>query len=256
MQKNPSRPIMRTIRTLLLSCLLPLGTPALAADISAYTEELPPLNFQDGAQVGGFATELLQMVMQQAGYSVDIQLQPWARAYRTVMEGQDRLIYSITRTPEREPLFHWVGPISPRQIKLYRLTSRNDIQIHTEADLMRYKLGAMFESAAAKKLAGLGMQPERGLDLGASDEVTLKKLMLGRTDMVAMLDWAMAWQLKQQNIDPRRVRPVWLLDGGSQYWFALNRDTALYKVKRLQSALNQISTDGRMQKLRQKYLSE
>lgn len=121
---------------------------------------------------------------------------------------------------------------------------------------MRYKLGAMFESAAAKKLAGLGMQPERGLDLSASDEVALKKLMLGRTDLVAMLDWAMAWQLKQQKIDPRRVRPVWLLDGSSQYWFALNRDTPLHKVKRLQAALNQISSDGRLQQLRQKYLAE
>jgi polar amino acid transport system substrate-binding protein len=247
---------MRLIRTLLLACLLPLAAPAPAAEIAAYTEELPPLNYQDGAQVAGFATELLQMVAQQAGFSIDIQILPWARAYRTVLEGPDRLIYSITRTPEREQLFHWVGPISPRQIKLYRLSSRNDIQIQHEADLVRYKSGAMFESAAAKKLAGFGLQPEHGLDLGASDEVTLKKLMLGRTDMVAMLDWAMAWQLKQQNIDPRRVRPVWLLDGGSQYWFALHRDTPLQKVKRLQAALNQISADGRMQKLRQKYLAE
>lgn len=246
---------MRLIKILLLA-LLPLAQPANASDLAAYTEELPPLNFQDGAQVGGFATELLQLVAQQAGYRVDIQLQPWARAYRTVMEGPDRLIYSITRTPEREPLFYWVGPISPRQIKLYRLSSRNDIQIADEQDLLRYSHGAMFESAAAKKLAGLGLQPGKGLDLGASDEVTLKKLMLGRTDMVAMLDWAMAWQLKEQHIDPRRVRPVWLLDGSSQYWFALNRDTPLHKVKRLQAALNQISTDGRLQKLRQKYLAE
>ena len=247
---------MRLFSILLLAGCCSLALPAQAADISAYTEELPPLNYQNGPWVGGFSTELLQLVMRQAGYSVDIQLQPWARAYRTVLEGPDRLIYSITRTPEREPLFHWVGPISPRQIKLYRLNTRSDILIHTEADLMRYKLGAMFESAAAKKLAGLGMQPERGLDLSASDEVALKKLMLGRTDLVAMLDWAMAWQLKQQKIDPRRVRPVWLLDGSSQYWFALNRDTPLHKVKRLQEALNQISSDGRLQQLRQKYLAE
>ena len=247
---------MRLTPALLLAAVCQLAVPALAADISAYTEELPPLNYQNGSQVGGFATELLQLTMRQAGYSVDIQLQPWARAYRTVLEGPDRLIYSITRTPEREPLFHWVGPISPRQIKLYRLSSRNDIQIHSEADLMRYKLGAMFESAAAKKLAGFGLQPERGLDLSASDEIALKKLMLDRTDMVAMLDWAMAWQLKQQKIDPRRVRPVWLLDGSSQYWFALSRGTPQYKVKRLQTALNQISNDGRLQQLRQKYLSE
>lgn len=71
-----------------------------------------------------------------------------------------------------------------------------------------------------------------------------------------MLDWAMAWQLKQQGIEPRRVRPVWLLDGGHQYWFALSRATPVFKVRQLQAALNQVSADGRLQKLRQKYLSE
>lgn len=241
---------------MLILLLLGLARPVIATDMTAYTEELPPLNYQDGGQVSGFATELLQAVMQQAGYSVDIQLMPWARAYRLVMEGPDRIIYSITRTPQREPLFHWVGPISPRQIKLYRLNSRSDIQINSEADLSRYKLGAMFESAAAQKLAGLGLAPDQGLDLGASDAVTLKKLLQGQTELVAMLDWAMAWQLKQQGIEPRRVRPVWLLDGGHQYWFALSRATPVFKVRQLQAALNQVSADGRLQKLRQKYLSE
>lgn len=241
---------------MLILLLFALARPVIATDMTAYTEELPPLNYQDGGQVSGFATELLQAVMQQAGYSVDIQLMPWARAYRLVMEGPDRIIYSITRTPQREPLFHWVGPISPRQIKLYRLNSRSDIQINSETDLSRYKLGAMFESAAAQKLAGLGLAPDQGLDLGASDAVTLKKLLQGQTELVAMLDWAMAWQLKQQGIEPRRVRPVWLLDGGHQYWFALSRATPVFKVRQLQAALNQVSADGRLQKLRQKYLSE
>lgn len=230
--------------------------PARAADLAAYTEQLPPLNYQDGAQLTGFATDLLRMAAHDADLSLSIELQPWARAYRTVLETPSSAIFSITRTPEREPLFHWVGPISPRQIKLYRLNARRDIHVQVEADLMRYTHGAMFESAAAKKLAGLGLQPGRGLDLGATDEITLKKMLLGRTDTVAMLDWAMAWQLKQQNVNPQLVRPIWLLDGGSQYWFALNRDTPTHKVRRLQAALNQISADGRMHKLRQKYLAE
>ncbi len=239
---------------LCLACFTIL--PTRASDLVAYTEQLPPLNYQDGAQLTGFATDLLRMAAHDADLSLSIELQPWARAYRTVLETPDTLIFSMTRIHEREPLFYWVGPISPRQIKLYRLNARRDIRIQAEADLMRYSHGAMFESAAAKKLAGLGLQPGQGLDLGATDEITLKKLLLGRTDTVAMLDWAMAWQLKQQHLNPQLVRPIWLLDGGSQYWFALNRNTPLHKVKRLQAALNQISTDGRMQALRQKYLAE
>lgn len=239
---------------LYLACLAIL--PARAGDLVAYTEQLPPLNYQDGAQISGFATDLLRMAAHDADLSLSIELQPWARAYRAVLDTPDSVIFSMTRTPEREPLFHWVGPISPRQIKLYRLNARRDITIQAEADLMRYTHGAMFESAAAKKLAGLGLQPGHGLDLGATDEITLKKLLLGRTDTVAMLDWAMAWQLKQQRLNPQLVRPIWLLDGGSQYWFALNRSTPLQKVKRLQAALNQINADGRMQALRQKYLAE
>ena len=64
---------MRLFSILLLAGCCSLSLPAQAADISAYTEEMPPLNYQNGPRVGGFATELLQLVMRQAGCGVDSQ---------------------------------------------------------------------------------------------------------------------------------------------------------------------------------------
>ena len=45
------------------------------------------------------------------------------------------LICSLARTPEREGLFEWVGPISERRILLYRHRDRIDINLKTPDDL-------------------------------------------------------------------------------------------------------------------------
>lgn len=247
------RAVLQVTAVLLASLL---GMPAWGVDLHAYTEELPPLNYQAGDRVGGFASELLALLAKEAGLTVSMTVQPWARAYRTVRDTPDSLVYSITRTPERESQFLWLGPISPRRIQMYRLSSRYDIHIGSERDLLQYRSSVMFESAAAKKLAALGLQPERGLEISSGDDVSLKKLLLGRADLVAMLDWSMSWQLQQQGLSQQLVTPVWLLDGEHQYWFALNRQTSPAKLQKLQAALERITTDGRLRQLRRRYLTD
>lgn len=231
-----------------------LQTPAFAAGINAYTEELPPLNFQQDGRVGGYASELLAAMADKAGIRLNLQLLPWARAYALVQHTPASLLYSTVRTPEREKLFRWVGPISPRRIYLYRLEKRSDIQLHTAAQLKQLRIATMFDSASQKRLQQLGLRLGEGLDSDHSDASSLGKLQLGRVDLAAMLDWAMSWQLQQAGIPAQQVRPVALLDGRGQYWYALNLQTPAETVRRLQTALNGLVKTGYAARLRQKYL--
>ena len=241
-------------KALLATCVTVLILPAMAmaASIKAYTEALPPLNYEENGKVSGFASELLRQMASEAGHSVQLEVMPWMRAYRTVKQQPGSALYSIVRNPEREALFKWVGPIAPRRIMVYALASRPDVKIRRQPDLLRYRLGVLAESGAASQLVQLGL-PESQMEYGQSDEVNLKKLLLGRADSVVMLDWAMRWQQKLQQVEAARIRPVWTLDQRYQYWFAFNKDTDPAMLRSLQHALDQLRADGRLAALKRRY---
>ena len=229
-----------------------LALPVKAATIHAYTEALPPLNFEQDGRITGFASELLRQIASDAGHSVQLEVMPWIRAYRTVKQQPGSALYSIVRNPERETLFKWVGPIASRRIVVYALASRPDVVIRQQQDLQRYRLGVLTGSNAASYLLQLGL-PATQLEDGQSDEVNLKKLLLGRADGVVMLDWAMRWQQKLQQVDATRIRPVWTLDQRYQYWFAFNKDTDPALLRSLQRALDRQRADGRLAALKRRY---
>lgn len=241
-------------KALLAGCVaaLWLALPAKAANIKAYTEALPPLNYEESGRVAGFASELLREMAAEAGHTLQLEVMPWMRAYRTVKQQPGSALYSIVRNPEREALFKWVGPIAPRRIEVYALASRQDVAIRQAADLPRYRHGVLASSSAASQLLQLGL-PAANLEYGHSDEVNLKKLLLGRADTVVMLNWAMHWQLRQQKVDPARIRTVWTLDQRYQYWFAFNKDTDPALLRSLQQALDSLRADGRLAALRKRY---
>jgi polar amino acid transport system substrate-binding protein len=240
--------------SLVFALALLLLSPAHAAGITAYTEELPPLNFQQGEQLGGYASELLAAMAERADIPVHQQLLPWARAYALVQSTPATLLFSTVRTTEREPLFRWVGPISPRRIYLYRLEQRHDIRLRHAGQLKQLRIGTLFASASQLRLQQLGLPLGAGQDSTHSDAANLAKLKLGRVDLIAMLDWAMHWQLQQAGLPENLVKPAALLDGQGQYWYALNPQTPDDTVKRLQAALDTLVRTGYTQQLRLKYI--
>lgn len=103
--------LARTLRFGVLACL---ALRAFAHDeIRIVTEELPPYNMTQDGQITGMSTEVVQAVLKEVGMSAPIQSMPWARAYDIALNSENTLIYSITRTRQRENLFKWVGDIAP-----------------------------------------------------------------------------------------------------------------------------------------------
>jgi len=249
-------------RCVLLTLLLaPLCAAAL--EISALTESLPPLNYEVDGKVVGFSSELLDLMAKEAELPITKQVLPWSRAYDMVGRHSNTLIYSLARTPERETLFQWVGPISSRRILLYKLSDRTDISIRTLDDARAYRIGTTRESAAAKSLIKLGFAinglqdvPGPGLDLAAHDESNMKKFIAKRFDLLVSLDWAAAYNARNAGLGPDDLQAVWVLDESLSYWYGLNPATDPEVAKKLNAALQKIKNDGRYLQLKQKYLSK
>lgn len=250
---------LRAAMALVTALLLPVSCMGL--ELAALTEALPPLNYEQDGKVVGFSSELLDLMAKEADIAVHKQLLPWSRAYDMVGRQPNTLIYSLARTPEREALFQWVGPISPRRIVLYRHADRNDIALKSLDDARAYRIGVVRESASAKSLIKLGFsingpQDELGpgLDLGVQDESNMKKFIARRFDLLVSLDWAAAYNAKNAGLGPDDLQPAWVLDESLSYWYGLNPGTDPDVARRLNAALQKIKADGRYLLLKQKYL--
>jgi polar amino acid transport system substrate-binding protein len=124
---EPGTAMNGSLKTLLLAALAAACVASAArADegIEAVTEEMAPYNMTENGQVTGFSTEIVRAVMKEAGIEAPIQVMPWARAYDQAISVPNVLIYSIARTPDREHLFEWIGPVAPTSWYLYSLAER------------------------------------------------------------------------------------------------------------------------------------
>ncbi len=126
---------------LLLSTFFIIGTTH-AQDIKVLTEHLPPYQIQmNENKIGGFSTEIVRAVLKEAEIQANIEIYPWARAYNMALKDENILIFSIVRSKEREPLFHWVGELREQRYYFYGLKSRKDIKIRSVENAKKYLTG-------------------------------------------------------------------------------------------------------------------
>ena len=113
---------MKTILTTLLVLVAATISWATPLDkLILISEEYPPLNYTEDGLRRGIATDLLVEILAAAGSlksHKDIASLPWARAYQLARRHDNILLFSVSRTRDREPLFHWVGPILQSEIVL------------------------------------------------------------------------------------------------------------------------------------------
>jgi polar amino acid transport system substrate-binding protein len=247
-------------RALFLTALLHCNAASVLAaapmpiQLRALTEALPPLNYELNGQVVGFSSELLDMLALEAGVTVQKQLLPWARAYRMALDDADTIIYSLVRTPERETLFQWVGPISPRKIVLYRMATRKELAVTHLDDVRPYKVGVVRESAAAKALINKGFTVDKELELALDDATNMRKFKAGRFDFLVSLDWAAAYNTQQNDMTPADLAAVLVLDEQSEYWFGVSLRSDAQIVRRLNEALVKVRRDGRLKALTRRHM--
>jgi polar amino acid transport system substrate-binding protein len=244
---------------LAMAGMLPISAQAL--DLQGLTESLPPLNYEQDGKVTGFSSELLDAIAAEAGIGVQKQVLPWTRAYDRATQPGETILFSLVRTPEREALFRWVGPIGPRRVILYKWADRTEINLRSLEDARAYRIGSTLESAATKQLIRQGFVPmpasERasaGLELGATGEMNMRKFIAKRFDLLVSLDWAAAHNAKAAGIDPSELQPALVLDETLSYWYGLNLAVDPDVAKKLNNALLKLKADGRYAQLRQKYL--
>lgn len=234
--------------------------PLQAQPLRVITEEWPPYNFQAQGSAQGLGVEVVKALLESAGVAhTPIEFLPWNRAYAIALKEPQVLIFTMGRNAQRESLFHWVARIAPRELWLYRLASRNDIQITQLDQAKRYVLGvASMEDASTQELVARGFEPGRQLDSvqGADpDGMNIQKLLAGRFDLMVGNPISVHYTAQQRGVAPGTIVPAfkWNMDSPG-YWVAASLNTDPKTLAALSLAAKRLEQRGSLQTLRARYL--
>ncbi|WP_018694393.1 substrate-binding periplasmic protein [Algicola sagamiensis] len=222
-------------------------------DLEYITEHYPPYNFKEKGQLRGIAVELLELASRAKGPPVlprMVNMEPWARGYQKVLKGRMKVLFSMTRTPKREKLFLWAGPITDTRVVVLAKKGR-EIKITSPDQFKLYTIGVVRDDIGEQSLNTLGIE-DKHLQLSPFPEVVAKKLHADRVDMWAYEARVAQWVMRQLGINTNAYEEVYVLTEGHLY-FSFSSDVNDEYVADLQEGIDEIRKAGRLEEILAKY---
>jgi polar amino acid transport system substrate-binding protein len=238
------------IDTIILAATLALGCAAAHAQqaprLYLATEAAAPHSMLDGARVIGIGADTVRELMKRAGIDYTIALLPWKRAYTAALERSDACVFSTTRTPEREPLFKWIGPIGEADWVLMGRAGRK-LRLNSLEDARGYRIGTYNGDARDQYLRARGFK----VDPAPNDLINPRKLMADRIDFWAASIRRGSSTLARMGYGDQIV-PV-LVFNRIRVYLACNRGVPDALAARMNGALEAIERDGTLQRIVHRY---
>jgi len=243
-----------SMKQLLYLLLITLSFNLYATQLTIVSEDLPPLQFNNGDQPAtGAMVEVVNLLMQEANYTADIYFYPWARSYKIAKQQQNTLIFSIFRDKSRELYFQWIGKIFTLESFLVTLKKRADIKINSINDAKPYLVGSIRDDLAEHYLKKNGFKEKQNLYLNSAYPALWKMFYNGRTD-IAFTNNTWSFEIEHSGLDPKQIKVLYKIpDITSELYIAASLNTDKSIVIKLQKALKQIKADGRYQQILTKW---
>lgn len=213
--------------------------------LHVYTEEFPPYNYTESGIARGISVDVLLEAAEAAGLPLerkDIRSLPWARGYQMVQKGPGVLLFAMTRSTAREPLFKWVGPIIATRVVLMARKARN-IKVKAVDELAKYQIGAIRDDIGHLLLRDLGIA-EQDLQLSANAVSIAHMLSKDRIDLWAYDEVTAAWFIKRLGLNSGDYEAAYVLKDGEMY-YAFSPDVDDQPLQQLQSGLDKLKQQQR-----------
>ncbi|WP_181901472.1 substrate-binding periplasmic protein [Thalassotalea euphylliae] len=137
------------LRPLVVFTILPASTAIYATPkVTLIGAEVPPFSWQQENKVVGINMDVAAQAAQSIGYQVDRKILPLKRALSTLSHQPNTLMAGLARTPEREHLYTWIGPVV--SIKVGLLSWQETINASQGEQLMA---GSAIESDQVDSIA-------------------------------------------------------------------------------------------------------
>src|SRR5512139_2371520 len=216
------------------------------------TEDYPPVTFMKDGKPSGFVTDIVREIAARQGVPDTIRLTSWKNAYNMALLAPKVVLFSAERTPEREKLFQWVGPVGKNSAILYAKKGSG------------IRLGSLDE---AKKLAAIAtttnwfteqqLKREGFKNLLSSPDprANVRQLMNGEAQLSVFTDITIPEIARDAGYRMQDLEPVFTVTQ-TYFYIALSKDTPAEVVRAWQSTLDGLKRDGTFERIYRRYLPD
>ncbi len=215
-----------------------------SSEVIVVTSNMAPYNYEEDGVIKGTSTGIVKMVLDRANIDHSIYIQPWARSYDMALRGENVLIYSLVRTPEREDKFNWIGKLDDSSsISFYKLSDRSEIVVNDLEDAKKYTIGVIRETMGHQLLRSKGFEEGINLFPVTRSEQGLNMLLSHRIDLVVYLESNFSSEIKLFGANSRLFEMTHPIYETASY-MAFSRDSFKELVEKSIESYNQLVTEG------------
>ncbi|MBK6999707.1 MAG: transporter substrate-binding domain-containing protein [Rhodoferax sp.] len=221
-----------------------------AYSLNIYCEDDAPFQFKgpDG-KLTGMVVEMVSEVQKRVGNTDPIQMVPWARGLRSLDSEPDTLLFTMSRTEDRNDLYQWIGPVAQSDYAFY-VKADSKISIASLEDAKKIaSIGVYRDDVRDKFLTKAGFN---NLDRTNDNVSNFKKLMSDRVSMYASGGNAIANDAERAGYKSADVKPVYVFLK-TQSFIAASRKTDPSVVAKWNSAMEAMKKDGSFGTIFKKY---
>jgi polar amino acid transport system substrate-binding protein len=226
---------------LLAGCSFACAPSPATGQLRIITEDYPPYNFVDkNNNVTGQSTDIVRAIMDETDTQADIEVMPLSEGLALAEKGPNVVIYSLNRTPERENLFKWVGPIGSYEQAFYAMKGTT-VTVNTLEDAKKVdEIGVYKGDAGAQFLASHGFT---NLDYSLTDPEALKKLADGTVQLWLGNENGLAVTAEQAGVNPEDLVMLPAVVIQADLYIAFSKDVPDSTVTAWQSALDSLKQE-------------
>jgi len=230
-----------------------LGSSDFPGSLIVYTEDYPPLTFCNTfGEISGYGSDIVKEIMKRNRIFEKIRVSTWSNAYEMALSIPNLCLFTMDKTPAREPLFQWVGPIGTNTTYIYTRKG-SGIEIHNLEE--------------AKKISSIGTVSswfsdqylrEQGFSNLVSDPnpvVLTQKLIKGEIDAFVCSEVTFPDIVYEAGFQYLDVSPAFALMS-SDFYISFSKSTPPSTVNQWQSTLAGMKSDGTIDAIRKKWLPE
>ncbi|MGL4206339.1 MAG: substrate-binding periplasmic protein [Aeromonadaceae bacterium] len=217
-----------------------------------YTEQAPPFNYRNAkGDIDGFSVQLLKLVMQELGAPPPtIQLLPWDQAYYLLTQKPTAVLFSVSRTPNRDKQFKWACSISRSRIILLAKSGKQGAMVEL-SQVGSKRVGAIKADVGEQLLLNHGFNEQQTVTTQSLHQV-IHMLVAGRIPYAAVHEINARYELEKLGLEQQSYTPSLIL-ATLDDCYAFNRAISDEVVQRFEQALRQLKQRPEFGQLQAEY---
>lgn len=218
--------------------------------LQVYTEDYPPLTFRNSfGEVTGFGTDVVRELMKRNQSYHDITLSLWSNGYNLALNNPAFCLFTMDRTPLRDQLFQWVGPIGTNTTFVW-VKAGSGITLQTLDEVRALESVGTVSSWFSDQY--LREQGFTNVVAETDPQLMVEKLMNGEVQAAVCSDVTFGDILRDAGFAWNDVTPAFNLLS-SDYYIAFSKSTDIQIVNQWQYALQQAQNDGTFEAIHNKW---